>query len=136
MKNLFLIVIGERIMNKKDLKNIWIVLLLFIIVIMITLNTKYSFGNTINYNKDLEILKLFKVNYLETKSLIPTFINDNGIYLNSFQFFQYGLVNPINILSYYINVNIEGYYSVISMIALGLSVILLYCFLFKGVYKF
>ena len=118
-------------MNKKDLKNIWMILLLFIIILVVLLNSKYSFGNTINYYKELKMLNILKNNYLETKRIIPTFINDNGVYYSSFNYIKYGLFNPIVILSYFINISLDDYYSVLSVLSLGLAMILLYKFLFK-----
>ena len=38
-------------MNKRDVKNIVIVILLFLIILMIGINNKYLFGNTSNYFK-------------------------------------------------------------------------------------
>ena len=89
-------------MNRKDLKNIWLIILLFIIVLIVILNNKYIFGNTINYFKEIDTLSTLKNSFLETKKIIPTFINDNGSSYNAYNYIKYGLVNPLVILSYFL----------------------------------
>ncbi len=118
-------------MNKKDIKNIWLLIIFFILVLTIVLNVKYRFGNTANFVKELDALISMKKNFLETKKIIPTFINDGKFYINSYNFMKYGLVNPIVIISYFININLADYYSIVSIISIGIGIILLYKFLFN-----
>ena len=67
-------------MNKRDVKNIVIVILLFLIILMIGINNKYLFGNTSNYFKEIKAFSVLKDNYIQTKKIFPLFINKNGIY--------------------------------------------------------
>ena len=56
-------------MNKRDVKNIVIVILLFLIILMIGINNKYLFGNTSNYFKEIKAFSVLKDNYLQTKKI-------------------------------------------------------------------
>ena len=49
-------------MNKRDVKNIIIVILLFLIILMIGINNKYLFGNTSNYFKEIKAFSVLKDN--------------------------------------------------------------------------
>ena len=122
-------------MSRKDLKNIWLIILLFIVVLIVGLNSKFVFGNTINYFKELDVLSILKNNYLRTKKIVPVFVNDNGVLYSVYNYAKYGLFNPLVILSYFINFDLGEYYSVLSVISLGTSIILLYKFLFDNRYN-
>ena len=134
MKSLLYIKSGGIIMNKKDLKNIWLILFLFIAILAFLLNSKYLFGNSLNYYKELDILSILKSNYLNTKKVLPTFINERGISYNIYNYVRYGLLNPFIIITYFININLSGYYSVLGVISLGIGIILLYKFLYSMKY--
>ena len=122
-------------MNKRDVKNIVIVILLFLIILMIGINNKYLFGNTSNYFKEIKAFSVLKDNYLQTKKLFPLFINKNGIYDTISNNIVYGYYNPFVIFTCFININLYNYYSIVSVISFGIGVILLYLFLYKNNYS-
>ncbi len=122
-------------MKSKDFKYLVLNILFLLIIVFICINNKYVLGNSVNYNKELDILRLLKDSFLDTKKILPTFININGEYMSIFHLAKYGIVNPVVILSYFININLRTYYSVVSLISLGISSILLYKFLYSSKYS-
>ena len=102
---------------------------------MIGINNKYLFGNTSNYFNEIKAFSVLKDNYLQTKKLFPLFINKNGVYDTISNNIVYGYYNPFVIFTYFININLYNYYSIVSVISFGIGVILLYLFLYKNNYS-
>lgn len=104
-------------MNKKKYL---IVIILFISLIAITLDTNYIFGNTSNYFIEKNIINLFKESYLTTHKIIPSPL----YFTNIFKFAKYGFLNPLVILYYFIKT--PKYLEIISIISISISIILLF----------
>ncbi len=104
-------------MNKKTNYNILIIILLFISIFAIVLDTRYLFGNTNNYFLENNIINMFKTNQIT----------------NIYSYAKYGYFNPLLVITRLLLSN--NYNSIYSILSIIISIILLYYFFTKNKYK-
>ena len=94
MKNLFHIRNGVTYMDKKDIKYIIKIFLIILIMIGITINAKYYFGNQIKYFMEDNLYLIIRNTLLNNKTLSPSMIN----YIGLFHYYKYGLLYIVTLL--------------------------------------
>ena len=94
MKSLFHIRIGVTYMNRKDIRFIFKIIIIILIMIGLTISSYYYFGNSINYFMENNLYTSIRNALLISKTLSPSMIG----YIGLFNFYKYGLLYIVNLL--------------------------------------
>ena len=119
-------------LNKKDLLNIIITIIVFLISIIFLYNKKYLYINTSQFIEDTSIIELIRNLYYKNFDLFPDFILNIGNGQNIYYLVENGFLNPITLVSYLVPfINIKTYLIIINTILSIISIILIYKFFRK-----
>ena len=117
--------------KKRDIAYLWIIVISFLLVVLLTANTMYKFGSQLDwYAQHVAIADYFRTLFYSTKELIPDFAANIGSGQNIYNFSYYGFLSPIMLISYLLpKVPMDLYIMVSTCIAVEISAVLLYIFI-------
>ena len=121
----------NNLLNKKDLLYIFLISLAFLLIIYINTGTMYLFGSNLDWiSQHVAIPEYFRSLFYETKDLFPDFALNLGNGQNIYNFFFFGLLSPLYLISYLLpRVSMTSYITTVTVIAMIISIILVYAFL-------
>ena len=116
--------------KKRDIAYLWIIVISFLLVVLLTANTMYKFGSQLDwYAQHVAIADYFRTLFYSTKELIPDFAANIGSGQNIYNFSYYGFLSPIMLISYLLpKVPMDLYIMVSTCITVEISAVLLYKF--------
>lgn len=120
--------------NKKDYRNLTILILMYLFVTLIITHGTFIYGSTTDWSiQHWAIPEYFRSLFYDTKELIPSFAPNLGAGQNIFYFAYYGFLSPIILLSYlFPHIQMNDYISLSSILLGLLSIILFYKWLKKS----
>ena len=104
-------------MNRKDIRFIFKIIIIILIMIGLTISSYYYFGNSINYFMENNLYTSIRNALLISKTLSPSMIG----YIGLFNFYKYGLLYIVNLLF--------SNSLILVIISIIVSIILIYIFL-------
>lgn len=115
-------------MNKKDIRNLIILITSFLIFVIIIANVKYYYGSSVDwFGQHIAFPEYFRDLFYKTKDLFPDFAFNIGSGQNIYNFSYYGLLSPIILLSYLFPfINMTTYIMVSSILIVMISGVLMY----------
>lgn len=115
-------------MEKRDCKNILILLLIGISVILGIFICGNIFGSNMDFiNQHSVIPEYFRQYFYEYKKLIPDILYNLGLGEHAFNFSYYGLLNPIILISYLLPfISMENFIMISSIVLYLFSIFLFY----------
>ena len=122
-------------LNKKDLIYLAISIIFFILLVLLITDNTFLYASKINqqYIKYADCLRNL---FYETKKIIPDFILSLNNGINVYSLVDYGLLNPVILLSYLLPfINMTNYIIGSTIIIVIISTILLYKFLHNQNYS-
>ena len=127
----------KNLLNKKDLLYIFLISLAFLLIIYINTGTMYLFGSNLDWiSQHVAIPEYFRSLFYETKDLFPDFALNLGNGQNIYNFSYYGLLSPLYLISYlFPKVSMTSYIITMTVIAMIISIILVYAFLKTKKYR-
>ncbi len=115
-------------MEKRDYKNIIIILSIVLLSVLLVFICGYVFGANMDFiNQHAVIPDYFRNYFYENHKLVPDILYNIGAGENAFNFSYYGLLNPIILVSYLLPfISMRSYVMFSSIILLFSSIILFY----------
>ena len=123
--------------EKKDLINLLILTISFLVFFLILVNTKYYYGSTIDwYEQHIAFPEYFRNLFYKTKDLFPDFAFNIGSGQNIYNYAYYGYLSPIILISYLLPfISMTDYLIISSVLSAIISSYLIYFFLKKKGFK-
>lgn len=122
-------------LNKKDFIYLSISIISFILLVLLITDNTFLYASSSNLEY-INISNYLRNTFYETKDLLPDFALSIGNGINIYNLVDYGLLNPVIILSYLFPFISMTNYVILSTIALVIiSTILLYKFLHNNKYS-
>ncbi len=120
--------------NKKDIKNLFLLLGLFAIILFLTTRFNYIYGSKVDWeSQHWAFPEYFRNLFYSSHSLFPNFAFNIGAGQNIYYFAYYGLLSPIIFISYLLPfVKMVDYIMVSSICIVIITYILFYYFLRKN----
>lgn len=120
--------------NKKDLIYIILTIIVFLLIIITIYSNNYSYLPA-QFTKEISIIDNLRTLYYSNFDLFPDFLFNLGNGQNIYYLAEYGLLNPITIISYLLPfLSIKVYLIIIIAISYIVSIILIYRFFHKKKY--
>ena len=120
--------------NKKDIKNLVLLLGVFAIVLVLTTRFSYIYGSKVDWeSQHWAFPEYFRNLFYSSHNIFPSFAFNIGAGQNIYYFAYYGLLSPIILLSYLFPlVKMVNYIMVTSILIVIVTYILFYYFLRKN----
>ena len=117
--------------NKRDLLNISILTILFLVFVAILVGTEFLYGSNVDWrSQHVAIPEYFRTLFYDTYQIFPDFAFNIGAGQNIYNLAYYGLLSPFILFSYLLPfVNMTYYLMTIAILIVISSTILLYKFL-------
>lgn len=118
---------------KKDLINIAILIVSFLVFFLIVVNNKYYYGSAVDwYSQHIAFPEYFRSLFYKTKNLFPDFAFNIGSGQNIYNFSYYGFLSPITLISYLLPfIDMTNYIIISTIVSVLVSAILVYFFIKK-----
>lgn len=111
-------------LDKKDLRNILVLNVIFLVIIAILIRTKYFYGSTLDWqSQHWAIPQYMREHFYQTGDLFPGFAFNIGGGQNFYNLAYYGYLSPIILFSYLLPfVKMADYIAVTSVLSVMFSV--------------
>lgn len=117
-------------MNKKDIRNIIIIILIFLMYVLFNLIQNTYISKVDFISQHFRIIEYFRLLFYNTKELFPTFAYHLGAGQNIYYLSYHGLLSPITFISYLFPfIKMSDYIVFTNIILVILSIIFFYKFL-------
>lgn len=115
-------------MEKKDYRNIVIILIIGLIFMLGLSGSDFLYGSKLDWiDQNFTIAEYARTMFYDTKNLMPNFDLNLGLGQNMFNFVYYGFLNPIILVSYLLPfIKMVDYVMTVSIIGVLLSTFLFY----------
>lgn len=114
--------------KKKDIRNLIILLSIFLVIVLIIIRFKYMYGSKLDWQtQHFSFAEYFRNLFYENFNFFPSFAFNIGAGQNIYNLSYYGFLNPIILISYLLPfIKMVDYIMIFSILCVGVSVILFY----------